>query len=145
MRHRVYSKDAAERAVPQRQENTGKAAVVGRWAERELVKDRRDEKRKRGRKEKGRRKEGRKEGGRKKEEGRRKKEGKREEEEEKEEREEKGARRQRGNTRKETARTTGKRTGASGIVLPLGDVGSRKGRGPTKWGGSPRGNTISGA
>jgi len=39
MRHRVYSKDAAERTVPQRQENMGKAAVVGRWAERELVKD----------------------------------------------------------------------------------------------------------
>ena len=58
MRHRVYSKDATERTVPQRQENTGKAAVVGRWAEKE----------------------------------------------------EKGARRQRGNTRKETARTTGKRT-----------------------------------
>ena len=69
----------------------------------------------------------------------------REEERREGEREEKGARRQRGNTRKETARTTGKRTGASGIVLPLGDVGSRKGRGPTKWGGSPRGNTIPGA
>ena len=132
MRHRVYSKDAAERTVPQRQENMGKAAVVGRGAERELVKDekRREETRKESeveRKKKERRKEGRKEKVR------------------KEEREEKGARRQRGNTRKETARTTGKRTGASGIVLPLGDVGSRKGRGPTKWGGSPRGNTISGA
>ena len=48
MRHRVYSKDAAERTVPQRQENMGKAAVVGRWAERELVKDekRREETRK---------------------------------------------------------------------------------------------------
>ena len=33
MRHRVYSKDAAERTVLQLQENTGKAAVVGRWAE----------------------------------------------------------------------------------------------------------------
>ena len=51
MRHRVYSKDAAERTVPQRQENMGKAAVVGRWAERELVKE-----------EKRRRKEGKKEG-----------------------------------------------------------------------------------
>ena len=130
MRHRVYSKDAAERTVPQRQENTGKAAVVGRWAERELVKDekRRDEKRKRGRKKEGRKRE------------------KSEEKERKRERKKKRrARRKRGNTRKETARTTGKITGASGIVLPLGDVGSRKGRGPTKWGGSPRGNTISGA
>ena len=67
MRHRVYSKDAAERTVPQRQENMGKAAVVGRWAERELVKDetRREETRKEReveRKKKERRKQGRKEG-----------------------------------------------------------------------------------
>ena len=99
MRHRVYSKDAAERTVPQRQENMGKAAVVGRWAERELVKD-----------------EKRREETRKEREVERKKKERRKEKVRKEEREEKGARRQRGNTRKETARTTGKRTGGNSIT-----------------------------
>ena len=45
MRHSIYSKDATERTAPQRQENMGKAAVVGRWAER-TRKEREEERRK---------------------------------------------------------------------------------------------------
>ena len=59
MRHSIYSKDAAERTVPQRQENMGKSCrcgEVGRWAVRVLVKE---EKSKRGRKKEGRKEEGR--------------------------------------------------------------------------------------